>query len=291
METGKKRKETSPVQSSTPKRRSQKRNKDRCSRKLFYSNQQLLEISSEVSSSDFESDNGEQPELSLDTHLAAEEGVIKMSKDKEVEELKATILKGKKADIGQLALLIIDLHTNNAQLLKALDEANKKLDDLENKMKLQDIYMAKKGVIIKGLQDTPQETSRDLYNKMDNLVNEKMKMNFHIDMVRRIPLSKKIIDERKQNQEPVTRPVLLRFSNPFEKFKFLGQIKNHTNEFTGISIQNEIPVCLKDAHKVLVDKGYHERKASGAKTRIAWSGNDLVLKVKKEGQKNFEIAP
>jgi len=191
-------------------------------------------------------------------------------KDKEIENLKTQIDEMK------------------ADMKKMEASFQTELKTLHNK---EEINMAKRGIIIRGIDENGDEESQeDTQMKIDHVLHEVLELEkSSVESVRRVKLSeitKKKLQEK--NIKPA-RPVLVRFKSAPAKFALYGKLKKLQgyDDAKGWRIQTDIPMCLKETFAKLEEKAYQLRTDEKAKTRIKWDKLAIKLQAKALGSDKY----
>lgn len=177
------------------------------------------------------------------------------------------------------------------ELKTEVDTMRKDLNDLRQKDLFREVNEAKRGIIIRGLEEDPndKESSGTTREKVKGLL-DTLDAPYHIETVRRIPISKLAKEAMEKKKVPLYRSTLIRFTSPFEKYQFfskLGALRNHKDLKT-LMFHQEIPFCLRATWDELEKRAFEIRRDEGAKTRIGWKGTEPILQKKIRGEKVFK---
>ena len=207
--------------------------------------------------------------------------------------------------------VLSDLDANIKEIQKEQRENVKKLGDAVDRMNLERDEMEKERkrseevrlerekaevapcLIVMGLEKGGQETYKQLEQKVITLFKEGLGLNNNgveadFTKVERFGPGKGGPAAAAAGPE---RPPLVRITlaAPSMKSAVFGSVANlrGKQQFSRISIQNEVPKGMMDAYKAAVDRAKQLRQDTNVKTRISWAKGPVVVLIKMAGWDKF----
>jgi len=212
----------------------------------------------------------------------------------QLDALVADIQQGKEANLQEAVQVMVGfmvLARQKDYQIEALENKvntmEKEIIFLKRQLNKPDILLARRGLVVRGFQETKDGNGSDEGNFKDFL---KKGLNIKEDLVesvKRVPLSQIMKEKLQKEKKAEIRPLLVRFKEVQGKYTLFKNIHKLQNVPNGgeLRISNDIPLCLKAKNAGLEEEGRKIRNQDkNIRTRVVFEGLDIKLQAKKKSE-------